>query len=140
MTEGVNDAVRPHVSRWGKLPWLPFEVLVAYLLVVLGAFNLIDPEVEVAGTQLVSERVEALTYLLSGIFMIVGLWRIWHVIELFGLVLLIVGWGLNTAAGVLSDGPEALRDVFLFLGVAAAAGTRIYQMARGRLIVQMESA
>ncbi len=128
---------RIHLSRFGKLPWFPFEVLIALLMVLSGVRNLIEPEAVLPAAPAVAAYVSPAIYVLGGLAMLAGMWRLWLRLEMAGLVFLVLGVSNTLALSLIYGGPEVLVEFLVFLPVAWSAGTRLYQLLRGRELVQL---
>jgi hypothetical protein len=127
-----------HVGPFGKLAWFPFETLIAFLLVVTGIAGLDSPEEIAPGAPLWASHAISLVYLTAGMFMLIGLWKMNIPVEVFGLVCLIGGIAISTTTEFVFHGPDAIQDALTFLAVAWAAGVRLYELAKGRVMIQIE--
>lgn len=124
-------------SHFGKLPWLPWEVLIAGLLIITGVSELISPE-PTNIPRFVSAPM-AVVYLLSGVLTFLGMWRLWSKVEMLGLSLLIVGVFTDTSLSLLYGGAEAVEDSLVLVLAVWAAGNQLYQLMRGRVLIQIEA-
>lgn len=128
-----------HVGPLGKIPWFPFESLVGVLAIILGVYRLLKP-----GSQSVppapdwASTTVTVSYLLAGVCMLLGLARLWVRVEMFGLLALALAFATSTALKVVFNDAEGVRDLFILAAVCMAAGTRLYELLKGRVVLQIE--
>lgn len=139
MNNNKSRVARMHVGPLGKITWFPFEALVALLAIILGTYRLLTP-----GSQSVpsapdwASTLVTVAYLVAGVCMLLGLARLWIRIEMFGLFALALAFGTSTALKVVHGDVEGVRDVFILAAVCLAVGTRLYELLRGRVVLQIE--
>lgn len=128
------------VGPWGKLPWFPFEALISVLLILSGISDLFFPNEPVVSPVEPTWFVTTvgILYLLSGISMFFGLWRMQLRLEMFGLMTLIMVIGVTTIGTLAFNGPDWGIQSIIFLTVIWASATRLYELLKGRRTVQIE--
>jgi len=127
-----------HVGPFGKLAWFPFETLIAFLLMVTGIAGLVSPEEIAPDAPLWASQVTSIVYIVAGICMLAGLWKMNIPVEVFGLVCLLGGVTISTTTEFVFHGPDAIQDALTFLAVAWASVVRLYELAKGRVMIQIE--
>lgn len=128
-----------HLSRWGELSWLPYQALIGMLMIISGLSKILpsgEPIMPLSPYWL--SAIAGVIYLFGGSCILVGMWRSNIPIEVVGHVLLVMGVLVVTSVGFLYEGPDIFSDFLIFISVAFAAGTRLYQLARGRTVIQVE--
>lgn len=138
-TETTYAAGSVQVGKLGRLPWLPFEGLIALLMVVTGTRNLFDPvRASVPGAPQSVSTFISIVYVLGGALMFLGLIRSWVRVEMFGLMCLVVGIATSTLLILSNHGADVLVDLIVFAGSALAAAVRLNQLAHRRFVVQVK--
>ena len=130
--------VRPQ-GKLHKLGWFPYQTALASLLVFAGVTDLIAPEVaEIpVGQPLWIGPLVASLFVVAGVLQLYGLGRSLSRIEIVGHALLVTALLTSTTAVLLyGDRPLQAEIVLLIFGWAAAV--RIYELLRGRFLVQVE--
>lgn len=124
-------------GRLGKLAWAPFEALIGMLMVRSGASRLLGEPLAPLAPEWLSILGGAI-YLIGGLCLLVGMWRMALQVEIAGHVALILGTTVVTSVGFIYEGSDIFADFVVFIAISWAAGTHLYQLARGRIIVQLE--
>lgn len=133
----MNGAI-VRLGPWGKLPWQPFEALIAVLLIVAGIGAFITPSPVTPNSPPVLSFIAAALYVQAGTCMFGGLWRLKVKVEMFGLVGLLAVISFTTVTSFLYEGDQPVARTVTFLAVAWAAGLRLYELLKGRRVVQLE--
>lgn len=127
------------IGRWGRLSWFPFEVFVGFLLIVSGATYVLDPaSADVVRAPTIAIVTVGMLYVLAGLGVVIGLWRVWVRAELAGILLLELGFVTWVLMGILYQSGNSLRHAALLVPLTWAAGTRALSILRGRYAVQIE--
>lgn len=139
--EPDTDRVRMRpLGKLGKLPWFPYETLIGLLVLISGLSELLkpDPTERGLGEPQWLETMIAGLFLVTGLLLLLGLWRSSIRTELTGQFMLILTVVISTTDTILYNDRGALEAELLLIAVIWAAGVRIYEVARGRILVQIE--
>ena len=136
----MRGTKRIHLGPFGKIPWLPFEALIGFLMILAGVGDLIAPEaILLERLSWIATVVDA-AYALGGVAIVVGLWKLWVKVEMIGLLCLIWATLLTVVTDLIMDAPDLFKDTLVFVMVSWAAGVRIFELLKGRVLVQLEDA
>lgn len=127
-----------HITRWGAIPWQPFEALVGVLL-LSGCIGIITkPPMPPYGHPPALTVVMAVVYAVGGLGILVGLWRMWDRVELLGLLCLVLVGALRVLDSALYETGDPSRRTIILMAAMAAAAIRARQIATGRALVQLD--
>ena len=124
------------VGRSGKLGWLPFETLIAILMIETAVSNVLEPHRQsVPGAPDWASITISACWALGGVSILLGLWRSAPRVEMFGLLALALGITTGTTMTVLYNGPRVLFSLVTFLAVVVACVTRFRHLFEDREVV-----
>ena len=132
------DEVRVAGGRLGRLPWLPFESLVAVMMVIAGWRNIRNPAPLLPDGPVYLAVMVAWFYLLGGGAILLGLLRSWRRVEMVGLLALTLSVMVATVVAIIGYGPEVIYDLIVFVGAGLASTRRLYDLVTGRALVVVE--
>ena len=135
----VGTVAQVKLGRWGKLAWFPFQTLIAILLVITGVENVVNPgHTTIQKAPLLGVRTVGVLYLLSGVLMLLGMWRHWVRVELVSLLLVVIGFVIWLVMGFLYDSEKSLQQALVFLPLTWAAVVKGRELLEGRTTIQLE--
>lgn len=139
-TDGIHATVgQVRLGRWGKLGWFPFQTLIAYLLIQSGVTSLLDPaSTDIKKAPAVAVMTVGAFYVVSGVSILLGLWRGWWRAEMAGLGALMIGFTVTLLMAIGYRSGQSFEQALLYGPLAWAAGTRALALLRGRTTIQLE--
>lgn len=138
MTDALGGEMQIAGGRLGRLTWLPFEALVAVMMVITGWRTIRDPAPLLPDGPLYLAVMIAWFYLVGGGAILLGLLRSWRRVEMVGLLALTLSVLVATTVAVIGYGPDVIYNLIVYVGAGFASTRRLYDLATGRALVVVE--